>query len=103
MPEPLASTIISAAVAFGAALGVVLLREYLAAKRGLSDVDLAVREQRGALVVTLTARVKHLEEENASLKADNELMKREIASLRDEVSRLQRHIIENDIARSRDA
>lgn len=93
VPDSAISILMSAGIAFGIALGSVAL----ARRAGLSDVDAVVREQRGALVDTLTNRGEHLEAENKRLSDDIEYLRRENEQLRTEVARLQRHIITHDM------
>lgn len=97
MPDSVVSILISAGIAFGIALGSLVL----ARRAGLSDVDAVVREQRGALVATLKIRVEHLEAENKRLTEDIDYLKRENEQLRAEVARLQRHIIKHDLEQPR--
>lgn len=89
IPEQFAGVIVPAAIAFLAALGTL----YLARKAGLSDVDAAVREQRGALVATLKTRVDHLEAENRRLQSDIDYLKHENEQLRTEIARLSAELI----------
>lgn len=93
MPDSAITILVSAGIAFGIALGSVVI----ARRAGLSDVDAVVREQRGALVTTLRIRVEHLEAENKRLTDDVAYLKRENEQLRTEVARLQRHIIKADL------
>ena len=97
MTDNTISIVVSAVIAFGIALGSVVI----ARRAGVSDVDAIVREQRGALVTTLQTRMEHLETENRRLTADIEYLKRENEQLRAEVARLQRHIIERDMESGR--
>lgn len=93
MPESIITVIVSAGIAFGIAVGSIAA----ARRAGLSDVDAVVREQRGALVETLRARVDHLENENKRLTAENEYLRRELDQLRAEVQRLERYIIKHKV------
>jgi len=93
MPDSAITILVSAGIAFGIALGSVVI----ARRAGLSDVDAVLREQRGALVETLKTRVEHLESENKRLSDDIEYLRRENEQLRAEVARLQRHIIKHDL------
>jgi len=60
---------------------------------GLSGVQREVRSERGALIATLKNRVEHLEEENQRLTKENELLRYDVASLREQVRQLQADLI----------
>jgi cell division protein FtsB len=93
MTEQFASIVIPTAIAFLVALGTL----FLARKAGLSEVDAAVREQRGALVATLSKRVEHLENENRKLQSDIDYLRHENEQLRTEVARLSAQLIKLSI------
>lgn len=88
-PDQFAAIVMPAFIAFIAAVGTL----WLARKAGLSEVDAAVREQRGALVSTLKTRVDHLESENKRLAGEIDYLMRENEQLRKEVARLSSDLI----------
>ena len=89
----LASVLVAASVSAAAALGSLAI----ARRTGLSDVQRELRQERGALIDTLRARVEHLEGENERLATEISVIKRDNGLLREEVTSLQRHILKMEI------
>jgi len=83
------SIAVAAVSAFVASLGAWAVYQ----RMGLSGVQREVRSERGALIATLKNRVEHLEEENQRLTKENELLRHDVASLREQVRQLQADLI----------
>lgn len=88
MPD-LPSILISAATAFGVALGLL----YLAHRAGLTDIQREVDRETDRLASALRVRVETLETENRRLQADIDYLKRENAELREKLERLRDYVV----------
>jgi predicted RNase H-like nuclease (RuvC/YqgF family) len=98
MPD-IASVLAAAGISFGISLAVL----YISHRSGLTDIQAAVSGAQRTLVETLSARVEVLEDENRRLEEDIKYLKRENETLRAELDRLRRYIIENKLGGAADA